>query len=218
MQIKVNISLKVGRIVKFLVLVDLALLGGWGLMEPIFPIFIHDQVAGATLTTIGVSAAIYWVLKSVLQLPIANFLDRTPGDKMSFYTLELALLLAALAAFSFSWVTTVPGLYLVQVLHAVAFAFYIPSWSGVFARHLDSGRISFDWSLDSTAVGISAGLSGLAGSLVAARWGFTSVFVAAGIFTLASAAVLLFAADVVLPGRVRPKPALQDHTPASIGQ
>lgn len=201
MKIRVNVNIKVGRLVKYFVLCDFLLLGGWGVIEPVFSVFIIQKVVGATLITVGSAAAIYWLLKSALQLPIANYLDRTSGEKDDFYALILGLLIAAFAAVAFALVNQVWELYLVQVLHAVGFALYIASWPAIFSRHLDKDRISFDWALDSTAVGVSAGISGFLGGVLASWLGFEPVFILAGILSLASALVLLWAPELILPRR-----------------
>lgn len=213
----INHNLKIGRVVKYFILVDLALLAGWGLIEPVFGVFVVREVQGATLVTIGTMAAIYWLLKSVLQLPLANYLDRTKGEKDDFYALILGLFIAAASAFSFAAVTTVWQLYLVQILHSIGFAFYVASWPAIFSRHLDKNRVSFDWALDSTAVGVSAGITGYLGSVVADRFGFDVVFILGGIFTVISALVLLAVPDLVIPERTKEQPR-KDHTPAAIGK
>jgi MFS family permease len=217
MIIRINIDVKVGKLVKFFILSDLLLLAGWGLMEPVFSIFIVERVAGATLVTVGIAAAIYWLVKSVLQIPIAKYLDKTPGEKDDLYTLIFGLIIAAFAAMSFALVTKIWELYVVQLIHAVGFAFYAAAWPAIFSRHLDKDRISFDWALDSTAVGIAAGASGFLSGLMATWLGFKSVFVCAAIFSLASALILLLTPDLILP---KPAPAdevvRKDHNPGTI--
>jgi len=221
MKIKINIDVNVGRVVKFFVLSDLFLLAGWGFIDPVFSVFIVQKVAGATLATVGIAAAIYWILKSILQIPIAKSLDKTPGEKDDFMALVGGLLLAGFSALAFNLVSTVWELYLVQAVHAVAFAFYVPSWSAMFSRHLDKDRISFDWSLDSTVSGMAAGITGLLGGVVAYFWGFPAVFVAAGILSLAAALILISVPDLVIPkpaSAVREKsPVAEEHTPANLG-
>lgn len=217
MKIKINIDIKVGRIVKYFVLCDLFLLLGWGFIDPVFSVFIVERIAGATLITVGIAAAVYWILKSILQLPIANYLDRRVGEKDDFVALVGGLLLAGFSALAFSWVTTAWQLYLVQVVHAVGFAFYVPAWSSIFSRHLDRERISFDWSLDSAAVGIASGVSALLSGVIASVWGFLAVFILGGVFSLAAAFMLMIVPDLIIPKPSRTEPILKDHTPANLG-
>ncbi len=218
MRIRVNVDLKVGRVVKYFILVDFALLAGWGLIDPLFGVFIKDHVRGATLVTIGIVAAIYWLLKSALQIPLAKYLDRTAGEKDDFYALIVGLLIVSFSAVLFGFVREIWQLYAVQILKAVGFACYAATWPAIFSRHLDKDKISFDWALDSTAVGISAGISGFVGGALAQGLGFTAVFIAGGVFTFISALILLAVPDLVLPPKVGGAPPLvRDHTPGNIG-
>lgn len=201
MRIRINVNIKVGRLVKYFVLCDLALLAGWGLIEPVFSVFIIEKIVGATLVTVGSAAAIYWLLKSGLQLPLANYLDRTPGEKDDFHALILGLLIASFSAVLFAFVTESWQLYLVQALHAVGFALYAASWPAIFSRHLEKERVSFDWALDSAAAGGAAGVSGFLGGVVANWFGFNAVFVLAGLFSALAAGILIMAPELIFPKR-----------------
>ncbi len=211
MKIKINIDLKVNRLVRNFVIIDLILFGGWGFLGPVFSIFVIQNIPGATLTTIGIAAAIYLITKSILQLPVANYIDRNQGYYDDFLILVVGLMLSSVSAFFFIMVKTVWQLYLVEALHGVAFALYTPSWSEIFSRHLDKNRISFDWSLDSTTVGIAAGITGLLGSFMAETLGFYSVFAAASIFSMAAVLILVLSPDVVFPRSTTPDAAMKDH-------
>ncbi|MGC9968301.1 MAG: MFS transporter [Minisyncoccia bacterium] len=217
MKIKININVKVGRVVRYLVLSDLFLLLGWGLIDPVFSVFIIERIAGATLITVGIAAAVYWILRSALEIPIANYLDRTLGEKDDFVALVGGLFLAGFSALAFSAISKVWELYVVQIIHAVGFALYLPSWSSIFSRHLDHDRVSFDWSLDSTVAGLAAGISGLFAGVVAAEWGFVAVFVAGGTFSLIAAFVLMLAPNLVLPKPTEAGVQMKDKTPAATG-
>ncbi|MBI4085237.1 MAG: MFS transporter [Candidatus Liptonbacteria bacterium] len=211
MKIKVSTDLKVGRLVRNFVFIDLFLFGGWGFLAPVFPVFIIDKIEGATLTTVGIAAAIYLIIKSLLQLPVANYIDRNQGYHDDFFILVSGLLLASFSAFAFILVSNVWQLYLVEALHGIAFSLYIPAWSGIFSRHLDKNRVSFDWSLDSSTVGISAGITGFLGSVMAEQVGFYSVFVAASVFSMLSVLILVISPDVVFPRSTVAEPAVKDH-------
>jgi MFS family permease len=199
MKIRVNIDVKVGRVVKYFIISDFFLLAGWGLIDPVFSVFIVQRVVGGTLMTVGIAAAIYWILRSVLQIPIANYLDRTPGERDDFMALIGGLMLVGISAIAMCWVTTVWELYVVHAIHAVAFALYYSSWPTIYSRHLDKDSISLDWSLDSAAAGIGAGITGFLGGVIAGMWGYTVVFVGAGVLAFVAAFVLFAVPDLILP-------------------
>ena len=217
MRIRANINVEVNRIVKFFVLSDFFFIAGWGFIEPIFSVFIIQKLPGATLTTVGIAFAIYWILRSILQIPFANFLDRRTGEQSAFRMLIAGLFLAALSAFAFGWVTQIWELYAVQIIHAIALSLYTASWPAIFSRHLDKTRISFDWSLDNTAVGIGSGVSGFLAGVIGATWGFTAVFILAGILSLVGAVIILTIPKIVLPPDTTTTANRQDKATGSIG-
>jgi MFS family permease len=199
MRIKVNINIKVGRLVKYFVISDFFLLSGWGLIDPIFSVFIVQRVVGGSLMAVGIAAAIYWIIRSVAQIPIAKYLDRTPGEHDDFMALVGGLLLVGISAIAMCWVTQLWELYLIHAIHAVAFAFYYASWPTIFSRHLDKDSISLDWSLDGAVSGIGAGVTGFLGGVIAGTLGYDVVFVGAGILAFVAAFVLLAVPDLILP-------------------
>lgn len=216
MHIKFGNHIKVGRLVKYFVLSDFFLLSGWGFIDPVFSVFIVERVAGGTLAVVGIAAGIYWILRSALEIPIANYLDKTPGEHDDFMALIGGLFLVGISAIAMCWVTQVWELYAVHAVHAVAFALYFASWPTIFSRHLDKDRIALDWTLDSTAAGIGAGITGLLGGIIAERFGFTFIFVMAGLLAFVAAFILLTMPDLILPKPTIPNPTdINDKTPGN---
>lgn len=202
MRINVNIDttgLKINRIIKFFVISDLMLWGGWGLIGPIFSIFLLEHIPGATIATVGGVVATYWITKSVIQLPIAVVLDRHEGERDDFYTLILALLLAGFTALAYLIVKDIASLYFVAFLQGLSFGLYAPAWAGIFSRHLDKEHYAFDWSLDSTTIGLASGVAAFAGGSLANAFGFDIVFILASVFSFFSALLLLMVPDLIMP-------------------
>lgn len=214
MKVDIDINIKVSPFVKKFIFADLFLIGGWGLVAPLFSIFIIEEIRGATLVTVGIATAIYWVIKSIIQVPMANFLDKTDGEKDDFYVLIVALLLASATAFSFTLITEIWHLYAIQVLHAVAFGLYVPAWTGMFSRHLDKKHEALDWSLNSATIGIASGITGIASGILANAFGFSVPFILAALLSIVSALAVMAAPDIVFPPKQRsPDVFLKDHAP-----
>lgn len=217
MQINLDFKLDVNRIVKYFILSDLVFLSGWGLLDPLFAVFITKNIAGAGFTTVGIMAGIYWIVKSMLQIPISIFLDKTDGEKDDFYALVGGLLLASLVLFSFMAATQVWHLYLIQVFKAVAFALYVPAWTAILSRHLDKDKVAFEWALSSTSAGFAIGATGLLSGWLASL-GFNVIFLLGGFLGLCGSLLLILAPNLIIPPRKMKisEGILRDHGPANI--
>jgi MFS family permease len=223
MRFSVNINfnlkdLKVNRLIRFFVVSDLFFWSGWGMINPIFAIFIVNRIEGATIVTVGAASAIYWVVKALFQMPVALYLDKHEGERDDFHALVSGLILGGIAAFLFLFVNSIAGLYLVVFVQALAFGLYTPSWSAIFSRHLDKKNYAFDWSLDNTAIGLALGITAFVGAALAKLFGFDSIFILTGVLSFTSAMILLFVPDLILPGVKTETPPIQDHSPANIGK
>lgn len=222
---KFNIKdITVNGVIRHFVLADLLFFAGWGLIGPIFALFVSQKIPGANLVIVGTAVAIYWVVKSVLQVPVAIFLDKNKGEKDDFYTLLIGLSLAGFTALGFLFINNITGLYIMICFQGLAFGLYTPSWSAIFTRHLDKENCSLDWSVDSAAIGIGSGIAAFIGGNVAAIWGFNAVFFATSILSFASVFILFS-----LPKLILPKPVSKDcpvvdpvvsvhHDPLNLGK
>jgi MFS family permease len=219
MRFKVDIhfnaaELKVNRVIKFFVLSDLLFWSGWGLINPIFALFIIGHIAGASVFTVGIASALYWITKALFQIPVALYLDRRDRDRFDLHFLIVGLMFAGFVAMSFPLISNIGLLFLLMILQGLAYGLYTPSWSAVFSRHLDKSHYAFDWSLDSTTVGLASGVSALVGGAIAGLLGFNAVFVITGFFSFASGLLLLAVPDLVLPKATAAVPPIfADHAP-----
>ncbi|MDD5099257.1 MAG: MFS transporter, partial [Candidatus Colwellbacteria bacterium] len=166
------------KVVRNFIICDLALFGGWGLVSPLMSIFIIERVNGATLVTVGAVATVYWVVRSLVEMPIAFIIEKTESENDDMYVLISGILLVSVSALWLRFVDTVPELFIYYVVHAIGFGLYSPAWSGIFSRHIDKNKAAFSWSLDHTVLGIATGITGLIGGWMAQRFGFNAIFLA----------------------------------------
>ncbi len=207
---------KVNRVVRHFIFADLALLSGWGLVSPIFSIFVTQKIAGADLVTVGIAASTYWLTRSILQIPIGSFLDHSNKERRELYTLIAGLLLAAFSAFALIVVATAAQLYLIQFVYGVGIALYATAWNEVFSKHLDRNKIALEWAMDSSGLGFASGIAGFLGAYVASLFGFNYVFIAAGFFSILAAVIIFLLPDLVLPPQTVSPTSQKDHTPKTI--
>lgn len=188
------------RVVKTLIAVDFFTNSAFGSFAPLFAIFVTGQIAGGSALVVGFAVAAYWVTKSVFQLPIARFLDKTDGERDDFWAMFLGYFFAGFVPILYIFVKTPGELYAVQAFYGFLMAWAVPSWYGIFTRHVDKWRISFEWSLESVfAVGIAnAGAAALGGYLIQ-RFGFNVIFLAAGMISITISLLMLTVKREMLP-------------------
>jgi MFS family permease len=181
----------INKVVKILICSDILLQSGWGLIGPIFAIFLTKQISGGSLRMVGLVAATYWLTKSVFQPFVAHHLDKNHGEKDDLQFLVAGMIIANCIPFGYIFSTQPWHIFLLEAVRGLAMACVVPTWSGIFTRHIDKGREAFSWSLESTGLGFAAGLAGAAGGFLASSVSFKIVFLMVGFFGLASSLILL---------------------------
>ncbi len=200
----------INKVVKVMVFSDLFLNSGWGLVSPILAIYIAGTIRGGNIQVVGIAMGIYWLVRSVLQIPIAHSLDKNHGEKDDYYALIGGTLLASLIPIGFIFAVFPWHIYILQGLHALGMAMAIPSWSAIFTRHIEKNREAFCWSLDSSSIGLGAGVSAVLGGTIAEVFGFIPLFIGVSVFGVIAALLFLLIGKDLLPKvpteRVYPMP------------
>jgi len=185
------LGIKINKVVKYLVLSDLVFWGGWGLLTPIFALFIVDKIEGGSAFVAGIAAGVYWIFRSFFRIPIGIILDTCPGEKDDYWFLTVGLGIASLVSFGYIFVSTPIQIYLLQTIYGISMAMSLSGWSAIFTRHIEKGQESTAWGIDATSVGIGTGISGALGGWAVTQFGFNIVFITVGIAGMFGTLLLL---------------------------
>ncbi|MBI5732679.1 MFS transporter [Candidatus Jorgensenbacteria bacterium] len=203
----------INKVVKVLVMTDFFVNSAFGSFAPIFAIFITGQIHNGSASVAGFATSVFWIVKSLVQLPVARFLDKTDGEFDDFWALFFGYLLGGLLPFGYLFVSEPWHLYVLQAFYGVCMAWAVPSWYAIFTRHVDKWRVSFEWSLQSVfSVGLATAIAAALGGYVVDRFGFNSLFIAAGTIASTSSLLLLGLRRHIFPKR-REANALPEHRP-----
>jgi predicted MFS family arabinose efflux permease len=186
----------INKIIKILITSDFFLNLGWGLVGPVFAIFIlqnitTDNMAQAARVA-GFASLSYWAVKSILQVPIGNFLDKTKGEKDDFWFMIIGTFIAGFIPLGYLFSTQPWHIYILQMIYAVGMSMVFPPWLAIFTRHIDKEREALEWSLESTFLGAGAGIAGGVGGIMVGWFGFHTVFILVSGLTFFSVFLLLF--------------------------
>jgi len=197
---------KINKIIRVLIISDIFFNAGWGLIGPIFAIYLLNNIEGGSAQVAGFSTAVYWIVKSILQVPLAKYLDKNHGERDDFLFMVCGLFLAGLVPFGYLAAYLPVHIYILQVIFAIGMAMTAPAWYAIFTRHIDKGREAYEWSIYSTMFGFSVGISGAIGGMIAEKIGFEIVYIFVGIFNIISSLLLLLIEkDITTPHRHKRK-------------
>lgn len=181
----------INPVIRFLIISDTVIIGATGLLGPIFALFVEDFIVGGNAAVAGVAAGVYLFSRSILQIPIAHFLDRVRGEKDDFWCMFSFSMLAALVPLFYLVISTPLQLYIVQFALGLFTAFTYPAFMAIFTRHIDKGREGTEWGVYFTLTDIVSAALAVIGGYVATSAGFPVLIVVVMLMSLFGALLLL---------------------------
>ena len=177
------------RTMKLLMLSDIFVLTGFGLIQPILALYINDGgVTGGSMLTAGLASALFLFTKSLVQVPFGKYIDSRSGKTR---WLILGTLLMASVPVIYVTAHSIYQVYLAEMIYGLGSGLAYPTWLGLWSANLDKGRESFQWSVYSTSTGLGTAATGAAGAAVASLVGFSATFLLAGVLCLLGCLALL---------------------------
>ena len=172
-----------------LILSDVLILSSFGLIAPIFAIFIKEDLIGGSLVAVGLATTIFWVTKSAIQLPLSMYIDK---HRHKVILLIAGTLLIVLVPFIYSFAKNVNHIFIAQVIYGFGTALAYPTWFSLFTTYMDKKHKGFEWAIWSTSVGVGIALTAYLGAELASTIGFDLLFFIVGLFSLAGFILLFF--------------------------
>lgn len=180
----------VNSVIKFITMADFMMVSGFGLIMPIFAVFIVQNIKGGSLEVVGLAMTIYLLVKSVGQIPVAFLIDKIKGEKDDFWAVIIGYFMYALLPLFYIFIKTPAQLYIIQVFYGLASAIAFPAWYAIFTRHIDRDQEGMEWGVYNTLTDLGGALAASIGGFIASKFGFFPLFVVISIVMLAG--VLLF--------------------------
>lgn len=185
------LSQKVNPVVKFLTISDIMILTSFGLITPIFAVFITEHIQGGTVEVVGVASSIYLFTKSLGQIPIARFIDKIKGERDDFWCMFIGSLGIVIIPLLYILIKTPLALYIVQFFYGLFAAVVFPAWMAVFTRHIDGEHEGMEWGVYRTMIDFGCAVAASLGGFLAYRFGFAPLFIVISIISLLGSLFLL---------------------------
>lgn len=188
--------MELNKIIKYLIYSDLVFYTGWGLISPVFAIFLLQSIPGGNAFVVGMAAAVHLVVRSLLRISFGVKADKS--QKVSYQFMLWGLLIASLVPLGYIISKNVWHIYILQAVLGVSLAMSTAGWASIFARHMDKGKESTEWGFDAVAVGLGPGIAGAIGGAAVTYFSFSYVFIVVTLIGLIGVLILLFAKKDIL--------------------
>ena len=175
------------KTIRLLMMSDIFLLTGFGLIAPILAIFIKENLVGGTIFAAGFASTIFIVTKIIIQLPFSRYVDNH-RDKVKW--LIIGTFIIALVPFIYMFATNITHIYIAQIVEGIGSGLAYPTWLGLWSINLDKKHEGFEWSLYSSLTGLGTASTAAAGAAVAQFLGFGYTFAMVGVMGVISGFVL----------------------------
>jgi len=173
-------------VIRFLTLADMLIAGGFGLIVPIFAVYITDNIQSGTVEVVGIASTIFLLTKCLLQIAVGAIIDKYKSEYDDFFCLLAGSIIYSIIPLFYIFVTTPFQLYLAQFVYGLAAAFAYPTWMSIFTRHIDRDKEGVEWSIYATFTEFGMAIAASLGGFVAYRYGFKLLFVVASIIIFLS--------------------------------
>lgn len=189
MNLKKLLIVKLNKIARYLILSDLVFYSAWGLISPIFAVFILQTIEGGNAFVVGMAAGINLLVRSLLRIPFGIYSDRS--SRISYHFMLWGLLISAFIPLGYIFSKTPIQIYLLQGFLGAMLAMSTAGWTCLFARHMDKGKESAEFGVDAVAVGLGPGITSILGGVAVTYFSFSSVFVVVALAGVIGALLLL---------------------------
>lgn len=160
------------RQIKYLISINAFFIFAFNMFLPLYAIFVES--ISASIYHVGGVWSFYIFTTGLLVYIISRYENRI---KYADNFLILGFLMRALGWSGYIFVSSVLHLYVVQILLALGEAFGTPSYNALFSRYLDRGRFASEWGLNISINSFLMGGAAIAGTLIAATFGFSVLFI-----------------------------------------
>lgn len=165
------------KVLRTLVLSDLFILSSFGLIQPIFAVFLLKNITGATITSVGICVTIALFTKASLQILVARWADEEKGNCRELYTLLAGSLLLSVAPLIYALAHDISAIYFAQFIIGLGQALSYPSWRVIFTRYTNSDRVGFEWGVYDTVTSFGIATAATLGAYMAEQFSFQYLFI-----------------------------------------
>lgn len=160
-------NIKVGGAIWLLTFADMFTWGGATLLSSLTGLYISLKLGHDAFFVIGTTITIFFLTRSIFQLPIGILLDKIKKDTDEIVALVIGVFLMGLPFTLYPLATEVHHFYTLHFVYGLGTSLNLNAWRKLFAKNLEKGREGMSYGVYETVMSLGAAGFSYAGGLVA---------------------------------------------------
>lgn len=151
-------GLRLNRIIWFLTVSDIFT---WGFYLPLISLiglYLSRQIDGNSVEIVGVGVGIYYIVRSLSQIPIGLIIDKIQKDRDDIFVLMAGNLIMGIPFLIFPLIQNQETFFILQAFMGLGASMNLVSWRKLFAKSLDRNREGTSYAVYDTILSLSTGI------------------------------------------------------------
>lgn len=142
----------------YLTLSDSFVWGPFIIIANLTSLYLSKRLGADTVSFVGIGTGIYFLTRSIFQMPIGMLTDRIKNDKDEIILLTLGIILMGLPFLFYPIITEAYQYYILQFIFGLGVSFNLPNWRKLFALNLEEGKEGFLYGFYETMLSFSTAI------------------------------------------------------------
>ncbi|MFC1646760.1 MFS transporter [Patescibacteria group bacterium] len=142
----------------------------WGsqtILVALVGIYLSSKLGGNAAKFVGIGTGIYYLTRSLTQIPIGIMLDKINHDKDEIIALVIGSILMGLPYLFYSLIKSEYTYYALQAVFGLGASMNLVSWRKLFSQNLDTGKVGIEYGIYETLMSAVTAIFSIIAGIVA---------------------------------------------------
>ena len=159
--------LKFNKSILFLTLSDIFTWGSHTILGALVGIYLANKLGGNAIEFVGIGTGIYYLSRSISQIPIGLLTDKIKHDKDEIIILIIGSILMGSPFLFYSLIQSQYLYYFLQFVFGLGASMNLISWRKLFSQSLDKGKVGLEYGVYETLISMAMAVFSITAGVLA---------------------------------------------------
>lgn len=157
----------INKVVIFLTFSDVFAWGSYTIIAALTGLYLANKLGADTIQFVGIGTAIYFLTRSLAQIPLGRITDRYKNDKDEILILFVGVILMGIPFVFYPYISSQYHYFFLQFVFGLGVALNVTNWRKLFALNVDGGREGRQYAMYETIISAFTAVFSVIGGVIA---------------------------------------------------